>query len=53
MRLGVNHQRAPSVVGRLLLVAAVTTVLILSGCGQKGPLYIPDTAQQKSQEEES
>ncbi|MFT4059160.1 MAG: lipoprotein [Legionella sp.] len=27
-----------------LILTAMLTVFVLSGCGQKGPLYLPQTA---------
>lgn len=33
------HQSEPNMTGRL--IAAVSLVLLLAGCGQKGPLYLP------------
>lgn len=36
---------------RLLPVAAlIGALLLLSGCGQKGPLYLPDDPQQQTRD---
>lgn len=29
----------------LLLIGALVTTAVISGCGNKGPLYLPDSAQ--------
>ncbi len=40
--------------GRLAASLGILVVLMMAGCGQKGPLYIPDTpAQQDKQDEDS
>lgn len=35
----------------LLLTLLATLLLTLGGCGQKGPLYLPDDAQQTASSE--
>ncbi len=35
---------------RWLLASLITAVLLISGCGQKGPLYLPDENQQQEEE---
>ena len=40
-----NHRLA-----RWLLASLITTVLLISGCGQKGPPYLPDENQQQEEE---
>lgn len=40
---------APAVTLRLLLLACV--LVLAAGCGQKGPLYMPDESQDESTEE--
>jgi predicted small lipoprotein YifL len=40
----------PAVTPRLLLLACVL-VLAAAGCGQKGPLYMPDEPQDEATEE--
>ncbi len=39
-----------SAILRHLLLAGVIVALILTGCGQKGPLYLPTPEQEKKQE---
>lgn len=39
----------PTVTPRLLLLACV--LVLAAGCGQKGPLYMPDESQDESTEE--
>jgi len=36
---------------RLILVGAILSVVILSGCGQKGDLYLPDENQEKKKKQ--
>ncbi len=35
---------------RWLLAALFTASLLIAGCGQKGPLYLPDNNQQQEEE---
>ncbi len=40
---------------RVMLIALVTSLLLLTGCGQKGPLYLPqdrgaDSAESKKED---
>jgi predicted small lipoprotein YifL len=35
----------------LLLIGALVTTIVVSGCGNKGPLYLPDSAQQPVDDE--
>jgi len=35
----------------LSLIAAVCAVLVLGGCGKKGPLYLPDQPRPAKQDE--
>jgi predicted small lipoprotein YifL len=40
--------------GRLAAALGILVVLMMAGCGQKGPLYVPDTpVQQDKQDEDS
>ncbi len=41
-----NHRLA-----HWLLASLFVGFLLISGCGQKGPLYLPDDAQQQEKEE--
>jgi predicted small lipoprotein YifL len=34
---------------RWLLASMITAVLLISGCGQKGPLYLPDENQEEEE----
>ncbi|MEH0166875.1 LPS translocon maturation chaperone LptM [Roseateles microcysteis] len=36
-----KHLRSKGSVGRACSTAALTLLLALAGCGQKGPLYLP------------
>lgn len=36
-----------------LLIAALASMLLLAACGQKGALYLPETDQESSEQEQS
>lgn len=45
-----NIEHAKNIL-RLLLLGALLSVALLSGCGQKGDLYLPDETQEKKKKQ--